>query len=382
MIQNYYWHWPSIIFYLLVSVSSSVLFYLGGKKKPNNSYLTKSNFNSKKGILLGISFLIIVIVAGVRYKVGIDFNNYVKLYEAVSWKGDIVSTFNYLLSLDEPGYMLMNYVIKEIFNNSQVVFFVSSCITTFFIFKSILKEKDNINVGLALFIFMMMFYIQSFTLVRQLIAASIVLFSLNFIYERNFIKFILYVLLATSFHYSALAIIPFYFFYSQNHNISIKKIGVMVILVIIWVNFNSLIESIFTGSRYISGFSNTGEPFGVGQIIKRLPMLFLLLFFKKKLIQANPKNKIYIELFIFEFIIAQFAYKLPIINRLVLNFSISQILLIPAFAKIAKHKSSIIVNYIIVLFGLLYFFYLISEIWWIRDYSLPYLTFWGWIPGR
>lgn len=109
----------------------------------------------------------------------------------------------------EPGYLIINYVLSHLgcsFNIFQVV------ITLFIYFslgRAIYHYSENIALSCFLFFASGEFF-GTMNTTRMWLAIAILLFSIRFIQERKPLKFIVIVLLAMMFHYTALIFIILY----------------------------------------------------------------------------------------------------------------------------------------------------------------------------
>lgn len=109
----------------------------------------------------------------------------------------------------EPGYMLLNLVIAYLTANRYIFIFIVTILIYWLFYKSFLKTTANL--GYALILFLGLYFFFTFTYLRQAIAIGFIWYSYRYIYAHKIIKFGLCVLLASSFHNSALLFFPMYF---------------------------------------------------------------------------------------------------------------------------------------------------------------------------
>lgn len=366
----------SIIFYILAAMWTGLLLAL-------SQYLCKK----EKGIFLGkflllISFLIPFIIASIRYGVGTDYFNYVDMYNRI-----FMTSLWDNLKLIEPGYILINFIAKFVFQDVQFVFIFCSFLTLLFIYLAALDNFKKEGAGLAVFIFMCTGYLTMLCIVRQALAGAIILYAFKYMYERKFYKYALFVLIACLFHYSAILLLPFYFLGVRQLSIvgfKSKKIkGIVVVLittavlfmkqimvyVLAHVSFLSKYQYYFTGSDQVSSLLN---------IVDKLPFLIFLLIFGRKIMRGIPRSSSYIWMFIIGLL---FESSSPELARLISYFSQSLIIILPLFSYIFDKKINVIViKSGVILYGLLYlyFFYLYGP--GETMGAIPYTTLWGWQP--
>lgn len=172
--------------------------------------LGKLHTDNRKKQFLILTGIVLVLVMGCRYtdiSSRGDLNNYARLYvriQDVEWKN--IFTFSSM----EPGYLVLNKAFSQIFPWAQSIVFIEAIICVAFTFRFIYKFCND--VMLAIFCYLAQgLFIFELTGFRQAIAISICLFSVEFVEKRKFIKFILLVGLAYTFHTTAVIFIPFYF---------------------------------------------------------------------------------------------------------------------------------------------------------------------------
>lgn len=131
----------------------------------------------------------------------------------------------------EPGYVLLNFILSRISPAPALLFICSSffmVVGNMFIIK-----KLSYNPLLSTLIYMIypLMFGQSLFVLRQHIACVFVLLSV--LYSNNNVKFLIYILLAISFHYSAIAVLPFILFYRKIFELRPLKLFFASLLIII-----------------------------------------------------------------------------------------------------------------------------------------------------
>lgn len=133
----------------------------------------------------------------------------------------------------EPGFVLFEKVVTLFTHNPQVYQVIYSFIYLISVV-TFANKLEKCNFSFFFFFSTMGIYTFMFTGVRQCLAMCICLLSYSFIKERKFIPFLILLLLAFSFHKSAILFIAAYFIYS-------RKIS----------RINTLIYAAFAGFAYI-----------------------------------------------------------------------------------------------------------------------------------
>lgn len=119
----------------------------------------------------------------------------------------------------EFGYVGLNWFIAHITNNRYIFIFCYTICMYAIIIECFKKYAKNYYLASILFMALIFFF--SFTYLRQMFAAAIIGLSIKYIIEREFLKFCAILLIAFSFHNSAIIFFPMYFIankkYSKTH---------------------------------------------------------------------------------------------------------------------------------------------------------------------
>lgn len=302
------------IYYIMMAVILGLGFIL--------SY--KSQTKLKSLIFLGISFIMLVVVASIRYEVGDDYYNYMTIFNTLKDKPLTEAiTYNY-----EPGFFLWCKFIQLFTPNFQWFYALSAIATTACVFWFIYKESKLPFLSVYLYM-TLMFYYWSLSIMRQIFAAAICTLSIKFIREKKFIPFLLIVLLAASFHKSALIMLPIFFIAQIKFNWkSVSIFGGAALLCFIFANdimnlVVNLLGSAYTdASKYAQG----------SLIIYGIFPTFVFATawcFKKKLLEQDPTNNVYLNFMFYSCVISLFIARVFIVERFAVYFFLSSIVLIP-----------------------------------------------------
>lgn len=169
-----------------------------------------------------ISGAILSLSAGLRYCVGTDYGNYCNMWWRYinSWKTDIF-TFN------EPGFSLLTKAASLVYNNYASMFFVVSILTVFFYVRTLYRYSPAFGSAIAIYILYGEWQ-HSFNGIKQYLAAAIVFAGYVYLKDRKLFRYIIVVLIASSFHISALVMIPVYFFCDRK--VTLRNVALLVII--------------------------------------------------------------------------------------------------------------------------------------------------------
>lgn len=357
----------SLILYLSCFTISAFFLLMAGKR-----YSKKEKDISAK-LYICISALIPIILSGIRFNVGTDFNTYNNMF----FNTKDLSFGELLIDKVEIGHLLI-IKIAALFNSVQLMFFIYSFLTILFIYLAILNNKDKFSISLSLFIYLLTFFPSSFNMVRQALSMAIILYSYQFMINRKLAKFIFCALLASTFHIAALVVLPFYFIIPKkekpNNKIILRVLAIvlMIFIVINFTNMISIITKINLFDKY-SIYEKEVESANREVLLKFIIFAFILIF-AKKLIEKDETNAIFIYLLIVDLILTFTGDFSPYIKRIALYFGTLRIFVLPAILTTIKNKNERIVVWIgITGYAIAYFvlaYYILGQ-----SAIFPYQTF-------
>lgn len=309
----------------IITLLLSVLLVIPINEKNKKCLLSK--------ILLFLSFCISLLPMGFRYGIGTDyFYTYVPYFK---WIGKGTASF------DEIGFNLLNKIVYEYNGDYRLLFFITSFIFLFFIYKSIYDNSKNIWMSVAL-IFLGQSYFYSMNIVRQSIAISILLFSFKYLKENQYIKFLLFVILATSMHITAMFILPFLYLSKRNINRR-KKILIIFTMILMYPLISYGIKFLILNTKYswyYDSVYNT-EKMAVTIAFQNIILFILDLYYSKKNSLLNSKvdeeYRILSNINFLAICLILISSTFPLINRVIRYFTIFQLLYIPLLIKKEKN---------------------------------------------
>lgn len=242
---------------------------------------------SKKTNVNRLSFLLVVtmiVIAGIRNGIGTDYNMYKSFYFFPNQPS---------ANKVEWGFIKLIEVTKNIFNEKYYLFFLLCSTITLIPIFYIFKKKSKQPVFSLLLFTCLGFYTLSFNLIRQSIAISLVFYALKYIEEQNKSKYFITIIIAASFHITALIALPLYYF--SKSNIEKNKLkAFFLILLFAGMSFNPIFNYVVTNiPQYMiyKNYSNTIAGIGtylVGLIY--LVMIWLSIIKKEQFVKNNFDN--------------------------------------------------------------------------------------------
>lgn len=285
------------------------------KKRYNNQI--HSNFITAKidGYSL-LAILIISIIVGFRYDVGADWYSYVSYFKGQK-----------SISHMEIGYKFLNSSIYDFGGNFTHLFFIVSFFSWVFIYKSIPVRLLPIGI---LFYFTDHHFFMSMNVIRQFLAISIVLYSYKYLLNEKY-KFVLFILLASLFHRSALLILPFVFFPLKDISIKRTTWSILFLASLMLANRESVTHAMelvvillaqqFTvfelyETYLMSQHFQIQEIETSGIVVYFKYMIFMyILYYSYKIIKKYPWFYIYYILFFIGYIYYNIFGSIPILDR-------------------------------------------------------------------
>ncbi len=287
-----------------------------------------------------ISFLVLWLISGLRFNVGIDYNIYSYIYyHPLSTQAAFV----------EPIYLYVNKILRNLGFSSQSFFLLVSFVTLFFIFRGIKKYSTDFYLSLLLYV-IIAFYFESMNLIRQYLALSVFFIAYEYILKKNFFKYLLCIIVASLFHLSVLIMIPFYFILRTKFSRIVLLAFVVISLIFSYINIISFllkyILMFVSDNKYLvylyninPAVSNTGL-----KLIFTNLMCVVFLVFYDRISKKDVNNYILINFVIIAVIFSNIFINFDVMFRFHLYFYIFIILLIPEFISIFEFRSRFLVG--------------------------------------
>lgn len=232
--------------------------------------------------VLSIAFFSIIF--GFRYDVGIDYLVYYSAY---------VDQFKYVSIIDwEPSFVAL-YRCLYYLNAAPEYLFVLICFIQIVIFYNIFKDKGNLLPYAVLLLFITGYVFGMLNTLRQSTAVLILLFSIKYMYTAKVWRLFFCIIIATTFHISALSFIPviFFFYLRRITIIDNKWIHLSVYLLCILMQphiYNFMLDQFIVlltnSSDYslplIGGVWQTELGSGLGRMLNYVIVIILILMSK------------------------------------------------------------------------------------------------------
>lgn len=174
--------------------------------------------------LLFFWILFFGILSGIRDDVGLDYDSYVMIYDMAPTWNDLFSSPLYI----EPGYLFLCSTIKTLGGNTIILFSVTSLITSLIFYKAANRIVPGYEL-LAFFVFYAFHLLAfEFNVIRHGMMISLSWLGFTYIPQKNFRKFIICIILASTIHLVGIFMIPMYWILQSP--ISAKKSMIAILL--------------------------------------------------------------------------------------------------------------------------------------------------------
>lgn len=287
------------------------------------------NFLKKyRRILFYLSFIIVVIYIAFSYSIGADWDNYYinykylpKIFEK-NTKNLLPNYINF-----EIGFQIYTRLVKT-FVSYDLYRVISNTIDILIVY-NISKYYTKRPISLIILYIPFNFFSIEVEALRQAKAICLFLYSTKYIYEKNFAKYVFINLLGATFHFTAIILLPLYFFIKNKIRMNIKRI--IIILILSYLLRSMIVEIVRLSINYLPSLVKYQfyskiqiRALSLFNIIRNLTIIipiFFLIKNEKKLIKIDKKYFLIRNVYILYIVTMIIGEKYEIMNRFLLYFS-------------------------------------------------------------
>lgn len=323
---------------------------------------------AKKTYLLLCGTILFLMIALRHYSLGsVDSSSYYNNWILLS-KMPFASLLEFMkLSDMESGYLFAVWCLPRVFPSAQFLFVLTGLLFSFAICRTIYLNSENVMISMIMCICLGLytFMIQG---LRQGIAMSICMLSLELCQRRRFIPFLLVVLLAMLFHKSAIVFILLYFVYGLKFNVNTK-----IAMGITMATLSALSPLIV---RYGNEFLDR-EYFNAVESGAVVAVLIHIIIVAVAFIFLNDRNTDKKDVFFIWMIVLGMTFYLmryfgtQALERISFYFLIGQAIVLPTVVSKFKYGSRKIIYLAVCILSICLFFYRLNA-----SYGLDYMFFW------
>ena len=281
--------------------------------------------------IFGFVILLVCSIICFGYMTGSDWRAYEEIYDSYKEPDNFYWRFLFV----EPLYLCLNIIGNELHLNFWI-FYIVIKVLIFCKIISIFKRFSPSNVRLLALTFYLGFWgvlIFMDPPFRNLVAVYIFLCSIRYFYERKFIKYLLFCLIAALFHYSSFLLIPLYFCnrsFSNRNIIVAFVIANLLLLNADWV-FSLIGKLLFFLPQIPAKIENytvgdEADTTGAGKIISLGYFIhvffFIIILMSRKEIEKNPYGNLIFNMGVLYIFIFRLGLTVLIFSRVQLFISI------------------------------------------------------------
>jgi len=280
----------------------------------------------------------------------------------------------------EPSFKIISWIAMNIFNSYQLVFIIFAALSLSFKFKAI-KQNSPYSLLSALVLYSNIFLLHDMTQIRAGVACAIILYALKYLGQDRKYTYILYVLIASTFHITSILFLCAVVFDSKK--LSIKYIItyfalLMVTYFLYYLSFDilSLMKYVnisyiqFKYNEYISQSHGTDfVPINIFSTMQILHILIVFIsFFAARRISFTREQMVIVKLYSLSPLSFMLLYSLPVFAlRISELFAVVNILLLPALVLLSKQKTVAKIFVVFICFCMFYINIYHVDI--LKDYS-------------
>lgn len=200
--------------------------------------------------LLWAGVIVTTVMIGFRYKVGADWLNYVEIFRVVGG-----ATTAEILALGDPSYMGLNALAHTLGVGIWLVNL--ACAAIFMVgLTSFARRQPNPWLTIAVGIpYLTIVVVMGYT--RQGAAIGVTMIALGAFQDRRYLRFLLLILFAASFHKSAVAMLPIIALSTVRHRFAVYSVAALFAVLLFSVFLDRFID-VFAVTYISSEMSSSG----------------------------------------------------------------------------------------------------------------------------
>ncbi|NOV00202.1 EpsG family protein [Paenibacillus planticolens] len=292
-----------------------------------------------------------VLIAGLRNNIGDTFF-YMHSYRLNDF------TWEQVKAEKDIGFGILQMILKSYTDNPQLLIFLTALVTNVLIVYVLYKYSRLFEMSIYVYITSGL-YIVSMNGVRQFLASAIAFAATKYLFAGNWKKYFLVVTIASTFHQSALILIPIYFIVRRKAWTS-STIIILFMAIFIILGYNVLSNALFAAiaDSHYSEYKNFQE--GGANIIRVIvwcvPLIFAYLG-RNKLREIFPYGDYVVNMSLLNFFVMAVATQNWIFARFSIYFGLYNVILMSWIISLVVKRHQKFMYYIILVLYLIYFYY-------------------------
>lgn len=275
------------------------------------------------------------------------------------------STENIEIGYTETGYLFLASIVKAIMNNVTFYLFMMGALSMFLLYKSLNTYCILPLIGLANYVGRFLIN-RDFIQMRSSLAILLIIFASKYLLKKQYIKYLLVILLAYQFHHLAFIAIPFIFIYRyqpSNKIIIISLIVAAALSQFAMQSISAIVESwsqdlnyeVYTQQDYVDSALGLRNPMIYWQIF----ILGLFILKEKEISQQTPFYHFFKSGYFYStLILILFCNYTALSGRTSTLFATFEIFIIPLIINNSKNISK---NLLSLFFAIMFSYFLYAK---------------------
>lgn len=275
------------------------------------------------------------------------------------------STENIEIGYAETGYLFLASIVKAIMNNVTFYLFMMGALSMFLLYKSLNTYCILPLIGLANYVGRFLIN-RDFIQMRSSLAILLIIFASKYLFKKQYIKYLLVILLAYQFHHLAFIAIPFIFIYRyqpSNKIIIISLIVAAALSQFAMQSISAIVESwsqdlnyeVYTQQDYVDSALGLKNPMIYWQIF----ILGLFMIKEKDISQQTPYYHFFKSGYFYStLILILFCNYTALSGRTSTLFATFEIFIIPLIINNSKNISK---NLLSLFFAIMFSYFLYAK---------------------
>lgn len=289
---------------------------------------------------LFVSFIILFFYLALRYDFGNDYMNYYNIFDDIkrsNWSEVYrLANVNQFGETMEFGYIYLNKVFSS-FTNFYFFIAFQSFLFCFVYYQLIAKHVNYHLVWLSLFIlvFHISLLVRNLSGIRQAFAVFCFIYSIRYLINRSFIRYLFCIILAVLFHYSAIILLPLYFVFTTKQVSKLESMVYVALYILLVFSGEFILYPIkFVVSNYLPKYFSYIEnqdigsvSSGLGVMINSVLYIIILLFGEK----GSASDRVFYRIIAVFILLSPISMVVGNFDRLTLYFAPALLIIIPHF---------------------------------------------------
>lgn len=294
---------------------------------------------------------VVIVVAAIRYNVGVDYLSYYNYYNTIFlkysdfWEGVQLSNIPFLI-------YTIYYIGRNLWNNPYGFFWITSVIIYGVSLFTIIKRSERPAYSILLF-GMMGFMGSSVNIIKQWLATAVLIYALKYIQKDKWLHFILLGVIALCFHQMAIVFVLLIFiakkFVKPNKNWFRIMCIIGVVLVISFLMLPLVVKYIpfVNTDRFLSYFEDDSTGYSATRNAKLamvfyaicyLPLIYIVVSNAKEIINVNKDNELYINMLLLSIPFIILALRKRYVSRIGMFLDIPIVYVLPLVSTVIKSE--------------------------------------------